>query len=366
MRFFVPATALLLLAACNNNSPVAIDRLQPCKIEQGPTDAYCGTLNVFENRKTKQGRKIDLKIVVLPALRRDPKPDPIFLFAGGPGQGAAKMADVLGMMFRRYQNDRDLVLIDQRGTGDSNPLNCEMVEKGQEKDDLAEVSDAASMDRTRKCLAGYKADPSQYTTPIAMDDIDEIRQHLGYGQINLWGASYGTRAALVYLRQHGDTVRTMTIDGVAPPDMRLPLYMARDSQRSLDLLLADCENDVSCHAKFPGLRQSVQAVLARADSKATIRVIHPRTGAKFDVPLSPEAIRSVIFSTLYAPTLASLLPRLLKDAAEGDFQGLFAMAFISEGGAGSISWWSRGAALPDACGACSTIPAGSLRSASSG
>jgi pimeloyl-ACP methyl ester carboxylesterase len=311
---------------------MAIDRLQPCKIDEGPTDAYCGKLSVFENRKTKQGRKIDLKMVVMPALRRDPKPDPIFFFAGGPGQGAAKLAEQLGMMFRTFQNDRDLVMIDQRGTGDSNPLNCEMVEKGQEKDDLKEMTPPEIMARYRKCLSEYKADASLYTTPIAMDDIDEVRQYLGYKQINLWGASYGTRAALVYLRQHPDTVRAAIIDGVAPPDMKLPLYMTRDSQRSLDLLLDACEKDTTCQKKFPELKQTVQAVISRADTKATVRVIHPRTGQRFDVPLSPEAVRGAIFSSLYMPTVASLLPRLLKDASEGDFQGLFAMAFVGEGG----------------------------------
>lgn len=337
MRVVVPALALLLLAACNRSAATAIDRLQPCKIDQGPTDAYCGKLSVWENRQTKQGRKINLKIVVMPALRRDPKPDPIFFFAGGPGQGAAKMADTLGVAFRRLQNDRDLVMIDQRGTGDSHPLNCEMVEKGQEKDDLDEPKPGFVTERFRKCLAGYDADARQYTTPIAMDDIDEVRQYLGYGEINLWGASYGTRAALVYLRQHESTVRSVIIDGVAPPDMRLPLYMARDSQRSLDLLLGACEKDKACSAKFPALRQMVEAVLARADEKMTVQVRHPRTGQKFTVPLSPEAVRSVIFSTLYSPSMASLLPRLLNDAAQGDFQGLMAMAMVGEGASGSIA-----------------------------
>lgn len=340
------ALALLVLAACNRGAITAIDRLQPCKMDQGPADAYCGKLNVWENRQTKQGRKIDLKIVVMPALRRDPKPDPIFFFAGGPGQGAAKIASMLGTMFRRLQNDRDLVMIDQRGTGDSHPLDCDFEEKGKEKDDLAEPAPGAIMERFRQCLAGYDADPRQYTTPVAMDDIDEVRSYLGYDQINLWGGSYGTRAALVYLRQHESTVRSVVIDGVAPPDMRLPLYMARDSQRSLDLLLTDCEKDRACTAKFPGLRQTIQKVLDRADAKATVQVVHPRTGQKFTMPLSTGAIRSVIFSTLYAPSVSSLLPRLLNDAAAGDFQGLMAMASIGEGGGGSMS---QGMFLSVAC-----------------
>lgn len=333
MRALLPVALLLATAACKLLSPPpqAIDRLQPCKMDQGPTDAYCGKLAVFENRQTRQGRKIDLKIVVLPALRRDPKPDPIFFFAGGPGQGAAKISRLLGLMFRRFQNDRDLVFIDQRGTGDSHPLNCEMVDKGQEKDDLLELTPAAIEARYRQCLAKYDADPRLYTTPIAMDDIDDVRQHLGYPQINLWGGSYGTRAALVYLRRHEAHVRTVTLDGVAPPDMKLPLYMARDSQRALDLLLDDCAKNAACNAKYPDLRRSLAAVLAQADRRNTVRVNHPRTGEKLNLPLSPEAVRGVIFTTLYQPSVATLLPRLLHEAAQGDFQGLLALATLSDG-----------------------------------
>ncbi len=95
-----------------------------------------------------------------------------------------------------------------------------------------------------------------------MDDIDDVRQFLGYGSINLWGGSYGTRAALVYLKQHEASVRSVVLDGVAPTDMRLPLYMARDSQRALDRLLADCARDAACAAQFPELGQTVQALWA--------------------------------------------------------------------------------------------------------
>ena len=102
----------------------ALDRLHPCAIAEGPPDAFCGQLRVFENRAAKAGRTIDLKIVVAPALRRDAKPDPLFVFEGGPGGGAATLAQYRVPMFRRFQTDRDIVLVDQRGNGASNPLDC--------------------------------------------------------------------------------------------------------------------------------------------------------------------------------------------------------------------------------------------------
>ena len=197
------------------------DSVRLCWLACAP-QAFCGQFSVFENRPAKTGRRIALKIVVAPDLKRDPRPDPLFIFVGGPGGGAAKLAEYRLPMFQRFQLDRDIVLIDQRGTGDSNPLNCEPDDRDEE--DFSKIDDYP-VERLRTCLAGLKADTRFYTTAIAMDDIDDVRKFLGYGEINLWGGSYGTRAALVYLKWHEDAVRSVVIDGVAPPDMRLPLFM---------------------------------------------------------------------------------------------------------------------------------------------
>ena len=193
-------------------------------------DAYCGTFKVYENRATKQGRQIDLNIVVLPALRADSQPDPLFFLAGGPGQGAAKLAKTVRTIFQRVQNDRDIVLVDQRGTGKSNPLDCNSDDDSLQA--FMETNEQA-LERLKACQAKYDADLTLYTTPIAMDDLDDVRAFLGYEKINVYGGSYGTRAALVYMRQHGDRVRSTILDGVAPPDMRLPLTsLATRSARS--------------------------------------------------------------------------------------------------------------------------------------
>lgn len=311
-----------------------MERLKPCKMDEGPADAYCGKLEVWEDRAAKSGRKISLKIVLLPALRRDAKPDPIFVFAGGPGQGAAKGAGMFGQMFRRHQNARDIVMVDQRGTGDSNPLSCKDGE--DENDDLQDLNEFP-FKRFQACLKKMNADPRLYTTSIAMDDIEDVRQYLGYGKINLWGGSYGTRAALVYLRQHPASVRTVVIDGVAPVDMRLPLYMARDGQRALDRMVADCEGDRNCRAQFPDLRKDTDAVLQFAAGNPKIRIVHPRTGDRKEITLSRHLIASVIFSALYSPMVSALVPRLIQDAAHGDYQGLFALGMLNEGASDNMS-----------------------------
>ncbi len=325
----LPAALLALAAAsCAAQPPsIAIDRLHECRIEEGPAGAYCGTLAVPEDRASGKGRQIALKIVVAPALRRDAAADPLFVLEGGPGAGAATLASSRLPMFRRFRTDRDLVFVDQRGTGESNRLGCDP--PLEELDEVA-IDDDRTTARLRACLATLDADPRFYTTPIAMDDLDDVRQFLGYERINLWGGSYGTRAALVYLRQHEDRVRSVVLDGVAPQDMRLPLHTARDAQRALDRLMADCAADAACAAAFPALAADTRALFARLESDPPIVTgLHPRTGLPIELPLSRRDVALVVFRALYIPEVASLLPRVLTQAAAGNYQGLLALAFSS-------------------------------------
>jgi pimeloyl-ACP methyl ester carboxylesterase len=334
MRTWAVALLLLTSAACTRSAPGPLDRLHPCQIAEGPPDAFCGTYRVFENRTTSQGRTIDLKIVVAPALRRDAKPDPIFVFEGGPGGGAATLAAQRIPMFRHFQTDRDVVLIDQRGTGASNPLDCAADDESENLEDI----DAYPVERFRACLDTLEADAHYYTTSIAMDDIEEVRQFLGYGAINLWGGSYGTRAALVFLKQHEPSVRSVVLDSVAPPDMRLPLYMARDGQRALDRLIDDCERDTNgCAHAFPNLRTSVAELWERVSARPRVTVTHPRTGKPLTLAVSRRLIATIVMQSLYSPEIAALLPQLLTDAAGGHVQGLLALAFSSDLPKGAMS-----------------------------
>lgn len=156
---------ILTLTGCQRTQS-AEDRLHPCKIDEGPTEAFCGSYSVFEDRLAKSGRQIALKIVVAPALKRDPQPDPLFILEGGPGAGAATLANYVLPMFHRFQMDRDIVLIDQRGTGNSNPLNCEPEDRDEE--DFSKIDDNG-MERLRTCLAALKADERLYATAMAVD-----------------------------------------------------------------------------------------------------------------------------------------------------------------------------------------------------
>ena len=325
--------AALCLASCSNlREQQAIDRLQPCKHADGPTDGFCGTLDVFEDRDAKSGRKIALKIIVFPALKRSAAKDPLFFLAGGPGQGAADIARMGREMLRRIGADRDLVFVDQRGTGKSNPLECKP-DKNEEDDD----SEAKAIARLRACMEKLqaKADLTKYTTSIAMDDLDDVRQYLGYTKINLYGGSYGTRAAIVYARRHTANTRAVILDGVAPTDMRLPLYMARDGQRAIDLLFRDCAADKACNERFPKLRGRLEKLLAAPAKK--ISYIHPRTGTEKSGDVKRIVLGGILFTALYSPKTAALVPLLIEQAEKGIYTGFFALGAAFDPASTSIA-----------------------------
>lgn len=316
-----------LLAACRRpeagGRAAARVALTPCRLRGVPMETLCGTYEVFEDRAARTGRKLRLNLAVVPALAAEPKPDPLFILAGGPGQAATEAAEAVMPALTRVRRQRDIVFLDQRGTGRSNPLDCNQTSPDAS---LAESLEPEPREELfRKCLAGYDADVRLYTTPIAMDDLDEVRDALGYPRVNLWGGSYGTRAALVYLRQHPDRVRTAILDGVAPLGRPLPLTVARDAQRSLDLTLDQCAADPACARAFPDLRERLQALLTRLDQQPVrTRLAHPVTGRVEEVELSRKTFTGLLRAPLYTSIMSSLTPLVLARAAEGDFAPLVA------------------------------------------
>lgn len=314
-------TVLAFSFACAT-APQEVERhvlLEEC----GPGDARCGTVRVFEDRERASGRTIDLKVVVYPARRRDAESDPVFFLAGGPGQAAAETSSLVVGMLDRVRQDRDLVFVDQRGTGESNGLPCDV-----ESDDLQLLGSIDHALRTiRECLEGYDADLRFYTTPVAMDDLDEVREQLGYSTINVWGVSYGTRAALVYLRRHGEHVRSAVLDAVAPLGMKLPASFAVDAQRALDLTFDACEVEDRCRKRFPDLRLKFGDLLDRLERQpVTAHVRHPRTGEHERVKLSRDVVAGVLRAALYSSATASLVPLLIDQMHGGDFNGVLALA----------------------------------------
>ncbi|MEZ5394588.1 MAG: alpha/beta hydrolase [Bryobacterales bacterium] len=326
-RFFAAALCLYALSCGGPSRPSAFERLGPCEPGEAPPGARCGDYEVFEDREAGAGRKIALRILLLPALANDPRPDPVFFLAGGPGQSATKLADGVEYLLEPVRRSRDVVLVDQRGTGQSGALECDLSEGMQELD----FTSPLPPEKVQACLDSYDADPRLYTTPIAMDDLDEVRDWLGYDAINLYGGSYGTRAALVYLRRHEANVRSVVIDGVAPVEMTLPLHFAQDAQRALDTLIEDCEAAAPCHERFPELRRQTTdlfAELEQAPVRATF--VHPRTGERIERTITREAVGMILTGMLYSPWLSSLGPLAIERAHAGDFQMLMPLAIAND------------------------------------
>jgi pimeloyl-ACP methyl ester carboxylesterase len=302
-------------------------------------ESLCGTLSVYEDRASNSGRKIDLNIMLIPATSSVVKPDPIFFLAGGPGQAAVEMGPLLFSRLSKLRRERDVVLVDQRGTGLSNSLACEPEENTPMLDDLSyeEILSVQQL-MIRKCLGQYDANPALYTTPIAMDDLNEVRTSLGYRDINLYGISYGTRAALVYLRRHESSVRSVILDSVVPMSMKVGEMVAVDAQASFEMLLADCQAQVHCAEAFPQFEQHFNTLMDRLkDSPEDVTIVHPRTGELIEGKLSDKNIAQMLRGILYDRDLSTLIPLAIEEAYKGNYQPLVTSNFVFSGGDGNES-----------------------------
>jgi len=321
---FLLAAAIVAVASCTPRPEPGRGtvKLAECRLPGLERAALCGTHEVWEDRASRQGRRLALHVAVIPARRRSAEPDPLVVLAGGPGQGAIALAPQVTGLFSRLNDSRDIVLIDQRGTGSSHPLDCE-VDDGEHLQSMFEDSLPEKM--VQECLASLDADPRHYATTTAAADLDEVLAALGYGRVNLWGGSYGTRMALELMRRHPERIRTATLDGVAPMGMKLPLSFVADGEAAFDKLVADCESDAACGKAFPALRREVSGLRARlARRPAQVAITDPVTGEPQGVRVTENVLLSGLFRPLYAPELASLLPLAIARAAGGDFNPLLA------------------------------------------
>ncbi|HEX8162612.1 MAG TPA: alpha/beta fold hydrolase [Pyrinomonadaceae bacterium] len=293
-------------------------QFQACSKPGAPKNSLCGKYEVFEDRAAKAGRKISLNIVMLPALAEKPAPDPIFYFAGGPGAAASTYAGAPFMT--RLSQHRDVVMVDQRGTGGSNPLQCDLY--GDPNDMGVYFGETFAEARVRACRAELEkiADLRLYTTAIAMADLDEVRGAMGYDKINVNGGSYGSTAALAYLRLYPQRVRAAAVSGVAPVDYKMALPFAKGVEHALDRLFADCAADAKCGAAFPNLRKEFAEVVARlAKAPATFEATNPLTGQKQTITMTREGFMEHVRAALYLPEVMNYLPLLVHDMAGGDF-----------------------------------------------
>jgi pimeloyl-ACP methyl ester carboxylesterase len=325
-----PVTEALAQARLLAGEPMA-----DCTIERGPSNttapALCGTLDVPEDRSDPSGRQIGLRVAVVPAAADNPAPDAFFVVAGGPGVAGTAFFGWLPGLFGDVHATRDIVIVDQRGTGGSNALVLPPMP------DTSGLSQAEVDARLRTWVDGWMAsidaDPRQYTSTVAAEDLDAVREALGYEQIDLYGPSYGGTLAQYYIRQHPDRVRVAIMDGATPLDVPVFERMAASSQGALDLVIERCRADAACQAAFPDLPAewaAVQAALARG---AETDIIDPSTGQPGVVTL--EMVGPGIHQGLLDPTTAGRLPLAIHLAHAGQWsQAAAAFGDEPSGGGG--------------------------------
>ncbi|MEO1366677.1 MAG: alpha/beta hydrolase, partial [Acidobacteriota bacterium] len=305
-------------------------RLAPCPFDDGD-GLLCGVLEVFEDRQRQSGRKIPLNVVLMPSRSPEPRgtgsggegetgSKALFVLAGGPGVAATDWG-------RRFVNGaldgvratRDVVLVDQRGTGGSNGLRCPLYEGDSPSSLWGDLLPVEPIERCRRALE-ERADLRFYGSAFAADDLDDVRAALGYAQIDLYGSSYGSHLAQVYMRRHPDRVRSAVLQGVAPVDARSLEEIPHAAQAALDGLVSRCAADPACRSAYPRFEQQLAAVFDRLRADA---VQVPWTAPGNDEPdvltLTYDHFALVLRGLLHHPAAAATIPRIVDAAAGGDF-----------------------------------------------
>ena len=319
------ATLALLFLAVSASA----DDLHPCHVPGLAHEAMCGEVSRPLDPARTDGVHIDVHYLVFSAKARNKQTTPIFLLAGGPGQSAIGVAPALVGLFARLNNRRDIVFVDQRGTGHSAPLQCDdetrqsLARSAESSRDLADVA------RCREKLSKLPyGDLRFFTTSLAMQDLDAVRVALGAPQVDLVGESYGTRAALEYMRLYPKAVRRVVLDGVAPPDLDLSTSFAKDTDAALDSVFAACEAEPRCHADQPHLRQDWTRLLESLPK--AVSAAHPLTGAVERFTLTREMVTGLVRGPLYAPWIAEALPTAISAAAMGRYEPLLGLGSVME------------------------------------
>lgn len=321
VRFKLSFMLGLAFAALTVDQALAAERwseLESCELSaaggRASVQARCGQFPVPENLDAPEGRQIELAYAVLPA-RGQALPDPVFFLAGGPGQSARDAAALMHNALRDVNRDRDLIFLDQRGAGASNPLDCDF----DQASDWLELDYQAINQTLVECHDDWDADVRFYTTTDAARDLDDLRARYGFDKINLIGGSYGTRLAQVYLRNYPDNVRSVVLDGVVPTRLRLGSEHALMLDRALDRLFDACNEDDACRQAFPELDAAHEQLVSHyRDNTRAISIIEPRTGEKLDLDFNLELLAAGLRFLAYSPQTQMMIPLLIHEAAATD------------------------------------------------
>lgn len=317
----VALLGLALLSVSGTGNAQALS-LEDCRISAGPgypgIKARCGTMMRPENPVDPGSPEIAIRVAVVPALNLNPENDPIVPIAGGPGQGTVEFYSSYAGAFEPVRRNRDILLVDQRGTGESSRMDCPI------DDDALLFEGEFSLDDTirfiEECLETLPHDPRYFSTSVAVTDLEAIREALGYSALNLYGVSYGTRVAQHFARRYPDATRTVVIDGVVPPQIALGPEIATESQKAVDRILARCVEDAACNERFPDIEATFVAIVAKLrEASLEVSVPHPNTGRAEVVKFGEAELAGAVRLLAYSPTTIALLPLFVHEAGQGNW-----------------------------------------------
>lgn len=305
--------------------------LENCHVKGIRQQVQCGTYSAPENYSQPEDVKIDINFVVLPAIDSSQEKLPLMFLAGGPGQAAAELSAQIYSGFSEIRKTRDLILIDQRGTGKSHPLQCE---DNKEIDPYTAIPEDFSLADIEQCLTQLTGDLSQYNSENAIRDFDAIRAALGHQQVHIYGGSYGTRAGLVYMRMFPEALKSVVLDSVGPIEVPIGLF-GKSAEKSFIKLIENCQNETSCAGQYPELAKEFSAITDKLSAApVTVEIAHPRLGTNIEFTISKDKFISTVQMQLYSMQTRSLLPLLIHQAYLGDYKPLAGMIAQSEGGMG--------------------------------
>ena len=323
IRTILPALFALMASSAALPGPAAAapagkaSAARSCHLPGAEESLRCLSVSVPLDYAKPDSASLKLHVTVAPAFRESARPDPLFVLAGGPGQAGSDVLPLLSAAFKRVRATRDIVFIDQRGTGLSGKLDCESPPNEEM------MSDAEIEAELRRCIGKKTVPFSVYTTAAAARDVEQVRRALGYGKVNVWGGSYGTRLGQAYARAFPDSVRSLVLDGVAAPDQVIPAG-GRDGQAALDKLFAQCESDAACRKAYPNLRAEFDALAARAEAGQKLTIVDPRTAQPVSFTMTGPRFLGTVHNILYSPADARRLPFLLHSAYQGRWEPFIA------------------------------------------
>lgn len=297
----------------------------------GDLQIDCGTLVVPESRDDLRGGVVHLAVSIVRTRSPNPAADPVLYLSGGPGSPALRNTVLFARAWSAFLHNRDLVLIDQRGTGQSRPaLTCPEINEAGDRvieQNLSHTQkvavEAAALTRCGERLRSEGVHLAAYTSAASAADLHDLRVALGYAEWNIFGISYGTRLALTTMRDYPEDIRSVVLDSVYPPQTNLYMALPPNIERAFRTIFTNCAARPSCQTTYPELEDVFYQLVADLQANpVTIQVAHPRTGAVVETSIDGHDLIDILFRTSYRTAELAGLPQFIYDTRNGNYATL--------------------------------------------